>query len=486
MKATWTHPILRKNWDALARWVGDGERLPEVFRGPRGDLSVEPLGCGHYGCVLRTAALDVVLKITSDASEAAFVATVLGMKNQPTGLVRYHAIAQLPGSYKRRSVYAIWREEAFDVGDTPSAALRLRQDYDGQEARLFLKRLAAFKVAAAEARTTLQASTRRDELLAEAEEDRRDARGWVVEAFSEERSLGADMFSSVAAVRKFLGQRRGARRVSGALEVCEFQAGMMSGEYGGEVGLCLSQLMTDGILLADVHFNNIGRALRDDYGPEGLPVITDPGHAYYLTGEPYDLSTMPVVTDATSSWPGVGRAVATRANPPSDSRSRLAAAMRAVGEPGEPVGHRRASNPTYDGAPRDAVERRMEQAIDSGLLTRDGDEYDWQDAENGVAGTVGLGDESGWAVIYGWSSFSPGRGNTVRSIGRLRALAPKGIMVLDPGEDGTESRSYWEHLFDKGLVDALCDEYNRVLRQRRANPWDTSREAMEVAEGQVV
>lgn len=332
MKATWTHPILRKNWDALARWVGDEERLPEVFRGPRGTLSVEPLGCGHYGCVLRTTALDVVLKITTDPSEAAFVATVLGMKSQPTGLVQYQAIVRLPGSYNRRAVYAIWREEAFDVGATPSDTITARQDYDGQEARLFLRRLTAFKAAAAEVRTTLQASPRRDELLAEAEEDRRDARGWVIEAFSEDRSLGSDMFASRAAVHAFLRQRRGAQRISGALEVCEFQAGMMSGEYGGEIGLCLSQLMTDGILLADVHHNNIGRALRDDYGPEGLPVITDPGHAYYLTGEPYDLSTLPAVTDGTSSWPGVGLAVGTRSNPPG-SQARLAAAMRAVGEP---------------------------------------------------------------------------------------------------------------------------------------------------------
>lgn len=333
MKATWTHPILRTHWDALARWVGDEERLPEVFRGPRGTLSVEPLGCGNYGCVLRTSALDVVVKVTTDPSEAAFVATVLGMRSPPDGLVRYHAIAQLPGSYSRRNVYAIWREEAFDVGSTPAADLLARQDFDGREARLFLRRLTAFKAAAAEARTTLQASARHDALLAEAEADRRDARGRVVEAFSEERSLGSDMFTSRAAVLSFLKRRRGAQRVSAALELCEFQASMMGGEYGAEIGLCLSRLMTDGILLADVHHHNIGRAMREDYGPDGLPVITDPGHAYYLVGEPYDLDAIPDVTDTSSSWPGVGRAVETRSNPPVDSATRLAAAMRAVGEP---------------------------------------------------------------------------------------------------------------------------------------------------------
>jgi hypothetical protein len=131
-----------------------------------------------------------------------------------------------------------------------------------------------------------------------------------------------------------------------------------------------------------------------------------------------------------------------------------------------------------------SADERIERAVDSGLLTPDGSEYAWRDTENHVSGVVGVGPGASWGVIYEWSSWRPGRGNTARSIRRLREFAPEGIMVLDPGEAGTASRSYWEHLFDVGLVDALCDAEARTLRQRRDRPWSADPDSMRLAEPQ--
>jgi hypothetical protein len=72
--------------------------------------------------VAPTATAEIVFKVTSDPLEAHFVASALliASKNKsvgwPVGIVRYENIVQLEGSYRRRPVFGLWREEAYDVG----------------------------------------------------------------------------------------------------------------------------------------------------------------------------------------------------------------------------------------------------------------------------------------------------------------------------------------------------------------------------------
>jgi len=103
-------------------------------------------GCGWYGCVMSTWAPNVVLKLTTDTSEAMFanVAANAGREQlgearwrklnpverarfQPPGVVKYFAVAKLKGINLRgrddkeeraggRSVYLLWREAAHDIG----------------------------------------------------------------------------------------------------------------------------------------------------------------------------------------------------------------------------------------------------------------------------------------------------------------------------------------------------------------------------------
>jgi hypothetical protein len=113
----WAAQMLRRTWDRLAAVYGEN-LLPVSSR-------EKELGCGHYGCVFNTRAKDTVFKLTSDESEAAFVASMLkephlwdGSDSPLAGLIRYKGIRQI--LYEKRSgrnIFAIWREPATCVGE---------------------------------------------------------------------------------------------------------------------------------------------------------------------------------------------------------------------------------------------------------------------------------------------------------------------------------------------------------------------------------
>lgn len=303
MKAAWIPTILKTHWSDLARWVRDEDRLPEVMRGSRGSLSLDPLGCGNYGCVLRTGQQGLLLKATTDEAEARFVSMVLAdPAAPPDGLIRYRAMASLSSLYKGRQVYLIWRDEAFDVGTTPSSRLLAQRDYDGQTARMFARRLVAFKSAAADARTRLSGAKSTTASLRLAEQRGDWARDFVYERFLDDGALGRGHYTeAMGRVSDLLQRYAGADRLALALELCRMQSEQMSQEpYGTEVGASLFEMLERGILLADVHTGNIGMAMVDGYS-QPIPVITDPGHAVLLKDVPQPPPKP--ITDATG-WPG--------------------------------------------------------------------------------------------------------------------------------------------------------------------------------------
>lgn len=73
-------------------------------------------GCGAYGCVMQTLDDGVVLKLTSDPSEAKFAAEIAD--TLPTDIcVHYHTIVKMTGQERKgREVFLLWREAAQDVG----------------------------------------------------------------------------------------------------------------------------------------------------------------------------------------------------------------------------------------------------------------------------------------------------------------------------------------------------------------------------------
>lgn len=74
-------------------------------------------GCGAYGCVMPTVGdKNVVLKLTSDPSEAKFATEIADSLPTPC-VVRYHQAARLQGAERHgREVFLLWRESADAVG----------------------------------------------------------------------------------------------------------------------------------------------------------------------------------------------------------------------------------------------------------------------------------------------------------------------------------------------------------------------------------
>lgn len=244
------------------------------------------LGCGHYGCVFGTAYSNVVFKITTDINEAMLTAYLTNLKHQPEGIVKYLSIYELPVTHRKRPVYILWREEAFNVGKTPDNYMisdNMKRTYDGQIAREFTNRMFSFQAAAGEARRILRNA--KDQTKTLKDSSRYDA--WARENYSSDEYATNNIFSldrdNGKLVERTLRIFNGPRRLSLALNICRFQAEMIANtEFGYEVGKALETLLEDGILLADVHMGNIGSVHREDNF--GLVVITDPGHAVDLAG----------------------------------------------------------------------------------------------------------------------------------------------------------------------------------------------------------
>lgn len=90
-----------------------GLPMPLLQDGPRCKPQAE-LGCGTFGCALRSGGKGVVFKVTRDETEAHFAAAYLELARRgvkPDGMCQYYGV--LAAEPKR---YFIWREEADFVG----------------------------------------------------------------------------------------------------------------------------------------------------------------------------------------------------------------------------------------------------------------------------------------------------------------------------------------------------------------------------------
>ncbi len=248
----------------------------------------EELGTGHYGAVYQTKShladgTPVVFKVTSDESEAHFVATALKLaadRNiEPEGLVKYYAIFALPDSHRGRDTYILWREEAHQIGIP-----LYQRTYDIAE---FDKYLMRFKHLAHEAKFIADKRAKKDpgtywawmgdqlsladNMIAEYGEhwgeEKSVAQGW---GMREDKVLNALMLRHKGKPDRFAWLVGCCDQVS--LEMVN------SNNAATEVGGALRTYLEEGILLADVHASNVGLVDRFNYSY----VITDPGHAVIL------------------------------------------------------------------------------------------------------------------------------------------------------------------------------------------------------------
>lgn len=236
----WVDNALKRHWDSIQARVGK-RWMPVASKGfttsvsdaERGRRFYE-YGTGAYGTVLPTRDPRIVLKITSDKSEIEFVLRAEQLGQWPAGLVKYYRMLQLSAA-RSRPIYAIWREAAYAVGaalvDAEFTARRLRISYSD------------FRQGA--------------------------------ELLQDFYKAGRIMFAS-----EHGGRRHRAKRVT-SIDAQFFNLAEQLTETPGfrEIGEALLFYLRHGIVLPDVHSNNVGFVNR-----RGKPtlVITDTGHAVFL------------------------------------------------------------------------------------------------------------------------------------------------------------------------------------------------------------
>lgn len=233
----WADEALAGAWRALERNVSP-DLLPTPGEVRDSRVSFEDLGSGGWGTVMRTREHGTLLKLTTDPDEARFAAWSAGLDDWPAGCVRYLRALDLgPGAHPSRpgaTVWALWREEAFSVGEViptddinalPEAQARLLT------ALLAWRRVASFVRAAAV-------------------------------------SPGADLPAILANAQVLLG--RPAVSIGNA-------------PLGYPVGAALSWMLDRGVLLPDTHAGNVGLVRR---GGGLAAALTDASGALFLCDRP--------------------------------------------------------------------------------------------------------------------------------------------------------------------------------------------------------
>jgi hypothetical protein len=250
--------------DALKR-----QKKIDSIRKAMAKASFKEYGCGHYGCVMPTGTPGTVIKVTTDQTEAAFVAAYLSLptSQRPVGIVPYRKLLAIRSeSHLKRPVFVLWRDEAQHLGSNGidawirTGARDFERDYYAKSFRKVESLISNCLTAARTVRKMTHARART--LITEAAGKMDDA--W---------QLGAPPRG-----------RDKALEVAWYLNVFRQNAEQMTTEpMGNYVGQGLYESFDAGLLLADVHLNNIGMPTGDLLNEIGMtPIITDPGHAIAL------------------------------------------------------------------------------------------------------------------------------------------------------------------------------------------------------------
>lgn len=249
----WTNSALERHWEALERKVG-AARMPIVERGSKG-LTAREYGSGYYGTVLPTHTKGTVLKITSDPTEAKFAYAAKRLRHYPAGIVKYGPVFELGGSHDGRPIFALWREEAYDVGDAVSGrsedSLNDIIDYADK----------AFKLLG-----TRDQRTQNLQAIRDAAKKFRGQTGY------ENCGHPSDFEQPIM----FRRSTRAGYGVDAAQELAQCLAGSKDIPL---VGKAIVELADQGVLLSDVHGGNVGKVKR---GSRSVAVITDPGNVVFL------------------------------------------------------------------------------------------------------------------------------------------------------------------------------------------------------------
>lgn len=104
-----------------------------VGKGKRMSAEIPEYGCGAYGCVIPTGDPKIVLKVTTDDTEAQFAARLA--KTLPVPIVtKYELVLHLPTAKRQgRDVFLLWREAADDVGNVDKVVGNAAEEAIGKQ-----------------------------------------------------------------------------------------------------------------------------------------------------------------------------------------------------------------------------------------------------------------------------------------------------------------------------------------------------------------
>lgn len=238
------------------------------------------LGCGHWGCVVDLLDSPWVLKLTVDPTEAHIWSKIVHLTEEERygddGFPRIKKIFKLePGipygafqptarglKQRTRTAYGIVREKVAPVFNTSgwqAATTPFTAQVLGVQDRL----------GAGTTESTLREEARR------VKNHKLDDFLMSLEALVKYRDLANQYHGRGPYVRYAEDYRQEVlQRISRVLD-------RMSGATGGPLGESLQMLASNGVVLADVHYGNIGwRFLPEVEGEEGYTclVVFDPGH----------------------------------------------------------------------------------------------------------------------------------------------------------------------------------------------------------------
>jgi len=277
----WVDTSFAKLWERIEAASPRPEWMP--IRRPGERVTMKEYGCGYYGCVMPTSDPTVVCKLTTDVTEAVFVAALLSIPRASrqkafVGMVRYHAIYELPreevplppaGRNPEGRIFVLWRDSVDEVGvaedDEQGDANPLR-NYNEWAAKLhgYVERFAQ-----------PENSGGFDAMLKYLEMPKKMVEQLRVTFKETLDSMAQGSWQRQIANRAYVA-------ITAAYIVKQIPAAIVSIEHPEYAGIreTLRYLYSVGLILGDLHSGNLGYVNRSGQ-PHHLPelVITDPGHA---------------------------------------------------------------------------------------------------------------------------------------------------------------------------------------------------------------
>lgn len=252
------------------------EEIAKMLRKKQWRQGFTEYGSGHYGTIYPTQIKGIVCKITTDASEARFVANALSIGKFPHGIVKYFHVISLKRRYKNRPVYALWREEV-----QPPTLFNA----DSRNEIKYKELLNPTKEVGAQIRLTLMRFSTTGYKLSQLYHRIAKAvdladHGDVPEYLSPDFQTLEDYGKTCVWVRNINSKRvKLEEKLAALLYAFRTCVQNMHLSYAFIPGAALEFYQNHDMILADVHANNVMKEI----GGEGDWLISDPGHMVELS-----------------------------------------------------------------------------------------------------------------------------------------------------------------------------------------------------------